>query len=387
MGRLTAAALMPWPGVVLEQLGLAPEVFFQRMSGGRVSLDLVLETPLSAVGIFMLPMTSAHVNPGEPSLLPRLLEGVQFASQCGAGCVALTGLIPSATNYGAAVQTACQNAGDLASVTTGHATTVAAVVLNLAGLLEEAGRDITEETIMFYGIGSIGLSALRLMLDILPHPAELHLCDPYRDAEFFVALEATLHAEHGFEGEVRVVETAVDLNGNSYDASVIVGATNVEDVIDVARLAPGTLVVDDSWPHCMNGPAAFARFNRESDILFTEGGFVRTRAPMSRVSHVPAAAGIPEALPQILFSSVDPHDITACVLSALLSVRNPELAPTIGLITPAVARQHWSALTESGFTAAKLSYEGNPLAPEGIDAFRARFGKARLIPSPLPAVL
>ena len=166
---------------------------------------------------------------------------------------------------------------------------------------------------------------------------------------------------------------------------MIVGATNVEDVIDVARLAPGTLVVDDSWPHCMNGPAAFARFEREADILFTEGGFVRTAAPMRRVSHVPTAAGVPEALSQIFFSSVDPHDITACVLSALLSVRHPELTPTIGLIASDVARQHWTTLTSSGFTAAKLSYEGNALSREGIAAFRARFGKSRMITSPAPA--
>ena len=103
MEPLTAAALMPWPGVVLEQLNLAPEIFFQRMSGGRVSLDLVLETPLGSIGVFMLPLTSAQVNPREPSLLPLLLEGITAASDCGAGCVALTGLIPSATGYGATI--------------------------------------------------------------------------------------------------------------------------------------------------------------------------------------------------------------------------------------------------------------------------------------------
>jgi hypothetical protein len=259
--------------------------------------------------------------------------------------------------------------------------------LNLAGLLREAGRNIADETIMFYGIGSIGLSALQLMLDVLPHPAELHLCDPYRNAEFFDELGATLRAEHGYEGEVRVVQTGVERNGDFYDASMIVGATNVEDVIDITRLAPGTLVVDDSWPHCMNGPAAFARFNRDADILFTEGGFVRTVAPMPRVSHVPTAAGIPAALPQILFSSVDPHDITACVLSALLSVKNPDLTPTIGLIEPAVARQHWTALAKFRMTAAKLSYEGNSLNREGIEAFRARFGRTRTIAPLAPAAL
>ena len=374
--RLTAAALMPWPGVLLEQLQLSPEIFFQRMSGGRVSLDLILETPLGSVGIFMLPLTTTQVNPGERTLLPLLLEGVRAASDCGAGCVALTGLIPSATGYGATIQEACKSEHNLAALTTGHATTVAAVILNLEALLREAGREMEDETVMFYGIGSIGLGALQLMLDVLPHPAELHFCDPYRSAQFFAHLEKTVRHDHGFGGDIRVIRTGDDREGDFYDATVIVGATNVEDVIDVARLAPGTLVVDDSWPHCMNGPAALTRFLREKDILYTEGGFVRTRVPMTRISHVPPSAGVPEQLSQILFASVNPHDITACILSALLSVRKPELVPTIGLIAPAVAQQHWTALTELEFTAAELSYEGNPLSREGIAAFRKRFGKS-----------
>ena len=67
-----------------------------------VSLDLILETPLGPVGLLMLPLTTTQVTPGEPSLLPNLLEGIQHASECGARCVALTGLIPSATQHGAA---------------------------------------------------------------------------------------------------------------------------------------------------------------------------------------------------------------------------------------------------------------------------------------------
>jgi hypothetical protein len=370
---LTAAALMPWPGVVLEQLRLSPEILFQRMSGGRVSLDLILETPLGSVGIFMLPLTAAQVNPGEPSLLPLLIDGVAHASACGARCVALTGLIPSATGYGTTIKEACASRGNLASLTTGHATTIAAVILNLEALLRAAGRDLEDETVMSYGIGSIGLGALQLMLDVLPHPAELHLCDPYRSEQFFTELEKTLRKENGYEGKVSFVRPDGHGADDIYRASVIVGATNVENVIDVARLAPGTLIVDDSWPHCMNGLAALARFEDKKDILYTEGGFVRSPVRMQRISHVPPNAGIPEEFTQILFSSLTPHDITACVLSALMSARKPELAPTIGLIPSAIAREHWAALPELGFCAAELNYEGQALAPEDVAIFRKRF--------------
>jgi hypothetical protein len=144
----------------------------------------------------------------------------------------------------------------------------------------------------------------------------------------------------------------------------------------VARLAPGTLIVDDSSPHCLNGPAAFARFTQNHDILFTEGGFVRSGTPIPRVAHVPTsvAPSLQVEIPQLFFSMLRADDITGCILSALLSARHPNLAPTIGLITPAAARQHWQALADLGFSAAQLNYEGTYLDPQGIAAFREMAG-------------
>ena len=376
---LAAAALMPWPAILLEQIDLAPAEFFQFLNGGRVSLHLIAETTLGSVGIFMLPLAAAQVTPGEPTLLPRLLEGITQATACGAKCVALTGLIPSATRYGAAVHEALASRTELAPATTGHATTIAAVILNLEELVRVAGRALPEETVMFYGLGSIGLGALELMLDVLPHPAALRLCDPYRSIKFFAELEETLRGVHGYAGEIEVVRPGAETE--SYDATVIVGATNVENVIEISRLAPGTLVVDDSWPHCLNGPAALARFNSEQDILLTEGGFVRSATQMLRTAHLPAALAdaLPGELPNLLFSSLNPNDLTACILSALISAHRPELGPTVGLVNLATIRQHWAALPELGFAAAELSYEGTALAPEKVRAFRARFGRQRAI--------
>ena len=382
--RLVAGALMSWPDSLFQQSQISPEAFFERLNGSRVLFDLIFETPLGPVGIFMLPLTTAQVKPGEASLLPHMLDGITQASACGARCVALTGLISSATNYGAMVQSACENRNDLAAVTTGHNTTVAAVILNLAALLREAGRDLENETVMFYGIGSIGLGALRLMLDVLPHPAELRLCDPFRSTEFFNELEDTLRRDHGYEGTLGVVDSVTGF----YDASVIVGATNVQNVMEVTRLAPGTLIVDDSAPHCLNGPEALARFTEKQDILCTEGGFIRSNLPMPRIAHIPPsiAAGLPTELPQLFLSFLTPHDITSCILSALLSAQKPDLTPTIGPIAPAAARQHWAALAELGFSAAAVNYEGTPLSAEGIAAFRKRFGKSEIPSAPFAAV-
>lgn len=371
--RLTAAALMSWPDSLFEQSGVASDFFFQRLNGGRVLFELIFETSLGSAGIFMLPMRTSQVKPGAPALLSHVLDGVREASECGAKCVALTGLIATATNYGAAVQAACSG-NRCASCTTGHNTTIAAVILNLAALLNEAGREMEDETVMFYGIGSIGLGALCLMLEVLPHPSELHLCDPFRSPDFFVQLEKTLREEYRFEGGIRVLGANFR---ESYDATVIVGATNTANVLEVDRLAPGTLMVDDSAPHCLNGPEVLARFRKEHDILCTEGGFVRSEKPMPRITHVPETVAqiLPAELPELFLSFLTPHDITACILSALLSARYPELSPTIGLAAPGAARSHWNILPELGFSAAQLNYEGTPLDRDKIAIFRKRFGK------------
>jgi hypothetical protein len=129
----------------------------------------------------------------------------------------------------------------------------------------------------------------------------------------------------------------------------------------------------------LNGPDALARFTEKKDILCTEGGFVRSNVPMPRVVYVPPSMtfGLPAELPQMFLSFLTPHDITACILSALISAQKPELAPTVGPIAPADARRHWVALNELGFSAAALNYEGTPLNADGIAAFRDCFGKSQ----------
>src|SRR5439155_610296 len=76
----------------------------------------------------------------------------------------------------------------------------------------------------------------------------------------------------------------------AYSATLLVGATNVPDVVDVARLAPGTLVVDDSFPPCLSVPAAAARLRTRGDLLFTAGGFVRAPGRITRAIALPPPA-------------------------------------------------------------------------------------------------
>src|SRR5262249_53125217 len=201
--------------------------------------------------------------------------------------VSLTGLLPSATRYGLALQEAVAGQ-DLPRLTTGHATTAAAVVLAVRRIVTEAGRDLARERVGFVGLGSVGAARLRTLLRCLPHPAEIRLCDVYSRREALLGLRRELTEDLGYRGPVHVLEARGTVPPGLYESSLLVGATNVPDILDVDRLAPGTLLVDDSSPHCFRLDRAVRRLRERQDLLFTEGGLLRAPQPLRQVLYVPA---------------------------------------------------------------------------------------------------
>ena len=161
-----------------------------------------------------------------------------------------------------------------------------------------------------------------------------------------------------------------------YEATLIVGATNAADILDIDRLLPGALVVDDSAPHCFRPDKAFRRLRDRGDILFTEGGTLAAPTPLHHTVFLPPAIElVAHSVPRDVLPIVtDPMQITGCVVSSLLSTRFPELPPTIGLVDAATAVAHYEKLTSLGFDAAPLHCESVVLEPDAIAAFRTRFG-------------
>jgi len=80
-----------------------------------------------------------------------------------------------------------------------------------------------------------------------------------------------------WQGEVFIQTTSggPSIPDELYECTFIVGATNVPNVYDVFKAKPGTILVDDSFPHCFDSHKAFQRFNERSDVLFSEGGPIR----------------------------------------------------------------------------------------------------------------
>ena len=132
-----------------------------------------------------------------------------------------------------------------------------------------------------------------------------------------------------------------------YEASLIVGATNVAEILDIDRVAPGTIVVDDSAPHAFRSDDALLAARRSSgDILVTEGGLLlaaRAAADPGAMSRTSSSPGSGPASSTSL-RRADPRLITGCVLSGLLSARFAHLTPTIGLVDRRTALDHYETL-------------------------------------------
>lgn len=360
-----AAALTYWPDAWLSQRGLSGKALLEKTFQARPVVASIQLTPLGRVATILVPrLQSALYTDG--TLLAAIGEALILADAIGAQSVSLTGLLPSATGYGAQLVAARGGRTDLPRLTTGHAMTATAVVLNINQILATAGRPLADECVAFLGLGSIGLTTLRLLLQVAPHPRRLLLCDLWPKVQQLHATIKDLVDQVGFQGELHLVPVQQEVPAALYDASLIVGATNVPDVLEVARLQPGTLLVDDSGPPCFNLPAAIARLEQQGDLLFTEGGAVQWPTPIRQIVYTPPHL-------ETLFTTGDianPRLIMGCVLSSLLCTGAVALLPTVGPVAPAVALAYYQASAKLGLQAAPLHCEDYQLPATVVQRFR-----------------
>jgi amino acid adenylation domain-containing protein len=376
LAPVDSVALGYLPSALLPVAGLDRATVIHDWCGDRPIITDVRETPLGRIASAVIPRFDDQLYEDRRDLLAVLGDAVRLAHEIGAATVSLTGLLPSASDYGRDLAEALAG-HDLPRITTGHATTTSAVVLAVRRALEEGGRDLGGEHAGFLGLGSVGIATLRLLLSCLPHPARLTLCDVYSKQESLETLQRELREELGYAGEVRLLASRHEIPAEFYEASLIVGATNVPDILDVDRVAPGTIVVDDSAPHAFPTEAALRRFHERGDILVTEGGVLLAPEPLPLKVYVPdelepwLKAGL-----AWLVARSNPWSITGCVLSGLLSAKFAHLAPTLGLIDRRTALDHYETLDALGFESAGLELDDTPLDQGIIREFRSRYGNA-----------
>ena len=120
---------------------------------------------------------------------------------------------------------------------------------------------------------------------------------------------------------------------------------------------------------------AVQRFEQDRDLLFTEGGIVRSPHPFRELRYVPYAVEQTMTVQQFdtLCVRHDPYEIMGCTLSSLLSSRMAELRPTVGFVDPHTSQQAYGMLKRLGIEAARLQCGDYVLSEKGRRDFRRRF--------------
>ncbi|MGH7833024.1 MAG: amino acid adenylation domain-containing protein [Candidatus Binatia bacterium] len=370
-----AAALSYLSEETLRRVGLSREAALDDWYDNLPSVNWIVETCLGRIAVVMLPRFRSELYKDKEDLVRISLEALKMSRQIGARAVSLTGLLPSATDYGRAIVEEISEPSELPVITTGHATTVTAVVLTLGKILLESGRDLAHEDVAFLGMGSIGQASLRLMLRCLPHPKKIMMCDVYGKLDWLQKIRDEIIIESKFKGSVQIAGSRRKLPPEIYDAGLIVGATNVPDLLEIESLKPGTLIVDDSAPHCFNSQHAIERFKKHEDILFSEGGALRLPDRVRRVRYLPhRVERMMDPAAPASFSKRHPYHVAGCAFSSLLLARFEKLKPTLGLIDDASCGAHYELIRQLGYEAGQLHCEDYLLPERSIENFRRRFG-------------
>ncbi|MFD3647977.1 amino acid adenylation domain-containing protein [Streptomyces cyaneofuscatus] len=356
--RMDAALIgyLPSPSH-LARLARLPEAALPReelrallFPDGRPRHLETLSTPLGRSGFVCAPLFADELAPGS-ALLGHTAHAVELASSFGARSVSLAGMIPSLTGYGFDVLRAIGGSASTTAVTTGHAATVVSVVKTVHAALDATGQELGSLTVAFVGLGSIGSSALELLLgQATTPPARLLLCDVPGSGPRLKELAERLRAR-GLADTVDVLTSNEGLPDAVYGARLIVAAVSGGGtLLDVDRLAPGTTVVDDSFPHCFDTGRAFDRMDRARDVLVVGGGLLSIGTVERRVADGLPAAAVAGYLAQPSIAGT----IASCRLESLLHASGADVPLVRGTVGAATGLAYWAAAEAGGTDAAPL---------------------------------
>ncbi len=333
-----------------------------------------METEQGNIGLFAIPISSRDLYSNKKTLVSLCQQTITIAQKLGAKVVSLTGLIPSATSYGYDLEKVLRKEPLSAKITTGHSTTAASVVLSIESLLKHSNRNIVNEKVAFVGLGSIGTSVAKLLLSVLPHPASLTLCDIYQRSDFLYDFRKNIETRLSYENDILIaISNGSTLPDEVYEATLIIGATNVPNILDISKIKPGTLIIDDSGPHCFNKEDAIKRLHEKNDILFTEGGVLEANKVINKRIYLP-----PEIRDNVLSSYsqqfASDKDITGCILSSLLSSKYDTLQPVLGISKLSECIRNYKLLNELQYSGAMPHCDNYILPIDLIKDFTKNFG-------------
>jgi predicted amino acid dehydrogenase len=352
----------------IQNIGIDQSTYTAEIMNDQPLLFAILDTFFGRIGLVLIPIAHEEIYNNSNALLHEINKAISLAKISGAKCASLTGLIPSATNYGYDLKIESNNSDFL--VTTGHGTTVSAMIFNIEHVLNNVKRSIALETIAFVGLGSIGLTTLKLMLSVLTHPKKLIICDMFSKLKDLEQIASKLSLDFNYQGEV-VVAGSVGFNVPQliYDeATLVVGATNIPNILSTDLLKPGTIIVDDSAPHIFDPTTCIARFTKQKDVLVIQGG----KLTLPTQTHFTYNYNLKSIFSKERFKkiiSVKLNEIMGCTLGSVLPLASNNIPTTLGIVELEVATLYYKFLKKQRITASSLQCEGYYYKQDDIKQF------------------
>lgn len=356
------------------------EIIVENALQWRPQLVGTLGTAFGSIGVILIPIVDMELFDDTSQTVKAVLAGIELAAQGGARWVSCTGMIPASTAGLRTVQDAIkatdpsQLSPDL-KLTTGHETVTAAFLLNIERICREAGRDLNQERMTVVGLGHIGSAVLELLFRLNYRPSSLHLVDVTTKKEALCRLRDQLLDRYGYRGtvEISTVPKSAGIPTHLYDETTfILGACSSADVIDVDRMRPGTVLVDDSFPLGFDAPKAIRRIEQANDILITIAGGLASSNPINprrwfSTDHELAnllISGLAEA------ANFDDRSLTGCVYSSVLT-GHFALPYSLGDVQPDHALAHYKRYSENGFHGTPIYIMNTAPVAEGSAAYSA----------------
>lgn len=333
----------------------------------RPRLLNVLDTHLGVAGQFLVPLTYREMLLDRDRLVDLARDAIDAAARLGASSVSLAGMLAAALRYGTRLP------DPPVPVTTGHASTALSVLRAVEQVLRVCDRSWSDEHVAVVGVGSVGAASVRATLHALGVPRRLTLVDLPGSADRIAALVGSLRSRHpGLEvGFSSMGEADVPLT----EASLVIGASGVPDVLRVAQLPPGAMIVDDSVPNCFDVAEARRRAASTGDLVFTNGGYLSLREPYDVVPVRYDVDGTPR-LARV--ERVRTTQIASCIAAPLLMAHDEDLPATTGPgVAPEIVAAFGAAAERHGVVAGPLLCKGRAPEPDYLEAFASRFGRSR----------
>jgi non-ribosomal peptide synthetase component F len=356
---------------------LAKEFLNKILPNNEPQLLEIETTPFGRTGVVFIPCFADELlTLPQSRLMENILKAVNVCQQNGARYISLAGNLPSKTNYGFAVIDALKNTAKInmpAVLTTGHSCTVVAVVKTIGKVLKELDLEIKNLSVAVAGFGSIGQASINLLLAEIGSPAKIIIADL---ATQLPGLQKPLvDLKERFKNGVEVIPVDKTVTDDFYTADIIIGASSGGKVLDVSKIRPGTILVDDSFPHIFDVKKAISRMKKEQDVLIVGAG----KLSVGEKERSILQKSVSESWIKKIIEKFGDEGLPGCQAESLLMSFDNSLPATIGLVTGLNAAQYWRKANELNLGAVGFHLQGyavdNTLIQKVKTLHKKRYGQ------------